>query len=60
LVIFYIAFGTILILKGAVIAQTMYDVAQKLSRMEYGWLIIVGFMSATFFSSCFHHPFQII
>jgi len=44
LVIFYIALGTALILKGAVIAQAMYDVAQKLSHMEYGWLIILGFM----------------
>lgn len=43
--VFYIVLGTILILKGAVIAQAMYDLAQKLSHMEYGWLIIIGFMS---------------
>jgi len=41
---FYIALATIFILKGATIAQAMYDVAQKLSHMEYGWLIILGFM----------------
>lgn len=47
LVVFYIVLGTALILKGAVIAQTLYNVAQKLSHMEYGWLIILGFMSAS-------------
>lgn len=47
LVIFYIAFGALLIIKGKVITQTMYDVAQKLSHMEYGWLIILGFMSTS-------------
>jgi hypothetical protein len=25
----------------------MYDLAQKLSHMKYGWLIILGFMSAS-------------
>jgi len=41
---FYIALGTVLILKGAVIAQALYDLAQRLSHMKYGWLIIIGFM----------------
>jgi len=41
---FYIALATIFILKGAIIAQAMYDLAQKLSHMKYGWLIILGFM----------------
>jgi len=44
LIAFYIALGTVLILKGAAIAQAMYDLAQKLSKMRYGWLVIIGFM----------------
>jgi len=44
LIISYIALGVALFLKGAVIAQAMYDLAQKLSHMEYGWLIILGIM----------------
>ncbi|KAF9783037.1 Golgi apparatus membrane protein TVP38 [Thelephora terrestris] len=44
LIAFYIALGTVLILKGKLIAQAMYDVAQKLSHMKYGWLIILGAM----------------
>jgi hypothetical protein len=51
LVAFYIALGTVFILKGAVIAQFLYDVAQKLSHMKYGWLAIIGFMSASLSSS---------
>jgi len=44
LIAFYIALGVVLIVKGAVIAQAMYDLAQKLSQMRYGWLIIIGIM----------------
>ncbi|KAF9653456.1 Golgi apparatus membrane protein TVP38 [Thelephora ganbajun] len=44
LITFYITLGVVLVLKGAVIAQAMYDLAQKLSNMKYGWLIILGFM----------------
>jgi len=50
LIAFYIALATALILKGAVIAQALYDLAQKLSHMKYGWLIIIGFMSASSYS----------
>jgi len=32
-------------------AQVMYDLAQKLSHMEYGWLIILVFMSGSLSSS---------
>jgi len=48
---FYIALAAALILKGAVIAQAMYDLAQVLSHMKYGWLIILGFMGAPSSSS---------
>jgi len=44
LIAFYIALAVVLILKGAVIAQAMYDFAQKLSQMKYGWIIIIGIM----------------
>jgi len=47
LIAFYIALAVVLIVKGAVIAQAMYDLAQKLSHMKYGWLIILGFMGAS-------------
>jgi len=52
LIAFYIALGVVLIVKGAVIAQAMYDLAQKLSQMRYGWLIIIGIMSASSFVIC--------
>lgn len=55
LVSFYIALATILILKGAVIAQAMYDVAQKLSHMKYGWLIILGSMIVVSFPPLMGH-----
>ena len=43
------------------IAQAMYDLAQKLSHMKYGWLIIIGFMSASLsspptFNVVLHYP----
>jgi len=44
LIAFYITLAVVIILKGAVIAQAMYDLAQKLSQMKYGWLIILGIM----------------
>jgi len=44
LIAFYIALAVVIILKGAAIAQAMYDLAQKLSHMKYGWLIILGFI----------------
>jgi len=44
LIAFYIALAAVFILKGAAIAQVMYDLAQKLSHMKYGWLIILVFM----------------
>jgi len=44
LIVFYIALGAVLIIRGKVIAQAMYDLAQKLSHMKYGWLIILGAM----------------
>lgn len=47
MIAFYIGLGTVLILKGAAIAQAMHDVAQKLSHMKYGWLVIIGFMGAS-------------
>lgn len=51
LIAFYIALAIVLVLKGAVIAQAMYDLAQKLSHMKYGWLIILGIMSTLSHSS---------
>ena len=48
LIAFYIALAVVIVLKGAAIAQVMYDLAQKLSHMKYGWLLIIGFMSALF------------
>lgn len=55
LIIFYIGLSTVLILKGAVIAQAMYDVAQKLSHMKYGWLVILGSMVVISFPPMMGH-----
>lgn len=55
LIVFYIGLSTVLILKGAVIAQAMYDVAQKLSHMKYGWLVILGSMVVISFPPMMGH-----
>lgn len=55
LIAFYAGLAAVLILKGAVIAQAMYDVAQKLSHMKYGWLAIIGFMIAISFPPMISH-----
>ena len=41
LAMFYIALGTFLVMVGADrIAQTMYNFAQKISHLRFGWMIL--------------------
>jgi hypothetical protein len=41
LLLFYISLGTfIVIVRPARIAQYLYDIAQKIARYPYGWLIL--------------------
>ena len=45
LLIFYVALGTFLIVVGADrIAQTMYDFAQKISHLRFGWTILLAML----------------
>ena len=38
---FYVALGTFLVMVGADrIAQTMYDFAQQISHLRFGWMIL--------------------
>jgi len=55
LITFYIALGIVIIVKGAVIAQALYDLAQKLSQMKYGWLIVLGIMIVISFPPMLGH-----
>ncbi len=48
LIAFYTALGTFFGIVGAdKIAQTMYNVAQKISHLQFGWLILVAAMSTS-------------
>lgn len=41
LALFYVALGTFLVWVGADrIAQNMYDFAQKISHLKFGWMIL--------------------
>lgn len=49
LAVFYIALATFLITIGADrIGQTMYDFAQKISHLRYGWLILGAILGIIF------------
>ncbi|KAI0747440.1 Golgi apparatus membrane protein TVP38 [Irpex lacteus] len=53
LIVFYIALGTFFGVVGAdKIAQTMYNVAQKISHLQFGWLILVAAMTVISFPPC--------
>ncbi|KAI0693578.1 hypothetical protein BC835DRAFT_1353287 [Cytidiella melzeri] len=53
LVLFYVALGTFFFVVGADrIAQTMYDFAQKISHLRFGWLILVAIMTVISFPPC--------
>ena len=43
LALFYVALGTFLVWVGADrLAQAMYDFAQKISHLQFGWLLLAG------------------
>lgn len=45
LAVFYVALGSFLVWVGADrLAQTMYDFAQKLSHLQFGWAILGGLL----------------
>ncbi|KAJ3528280.1 hypothetical protein NM688_g8019 [Phlebia brevispora] len=56
LAIFYAALGTFLVWVGADrIAQSMYDLAQKISHLRFGWLILAGMIVVISFPPCIGH-----
>ncbi|THH02411.1 hypothetical protein EW026_g436 [Hermanssonia centrifuga] len=56
LAVFYIALATFLITIGADrIGQTMYDFAQKISHLRYGWLILGAILVGISFPPCIGH-----
>lgn len=45
LAVFYISLGSFMVWVGADrIAQSMYDFAQKISHLQFGWLILGGML----------------
>ena len=43
--LFYVALGTFAVVVGADrIAQTMYDFAQRISHLRFGWMILVAIL----------------
>ncbi|TCD67687.1 Tlg2-vesicle protein [Steccherinum ochraceum] len=56
LAVFYVSLGAFLISVGADrIGQTMYDVAQRLSNLRFGWMIIGAVMVVISFPPCTGH-----
>ena len=50
LLLFYVALGTFLVVVGADrIAQSMYDLAQKISHLPYGWMILGAMLGIAYF-----------
>ncbi|KIP12719.1 hypothetical protein PHLGIDRAFT_113319 [Phlebiopsis gigantea 11061_1 CR5-6] len=56
LVVFYICLGTFLVVVGADrIAQTMYNLAQKVSHLRFGWAILLAAMVLISFPPAIGH-----
>ncbi|KAI0082592.1 Golgi apparatus membrane protein TVP38 [Panus rudis PR-1116 ss-1] len=54
--LFYVALGTFLIVVGADrIGQTMYNLAQKISHLKFGWLILGAVLVVISFPPCVGH-----
>jgi len=56
LALFYVALGTFLIYMGADrIGQTMYDLAQRVSHLRFGWMILGSALVVISFPPCIGH-----
>ncbi|KAK7695472.1 hypothetical protein QCA50_000108 [Cerrena zonata] len=56
LILFYIALGTFLIIIGPDrIGQTMYNLAQKISHLRFGWMILGAILIVISFPPCIGH-----
>ncbi|KAI0796582.1 Golgi apparatus membrane protein TVP38 [Abortiporus biennis] len=56
LALFYISLATFLIIVGPDrIGQTMYDLAQKISHLKFGWLLLGGILVVISFPPCVGH-----
>ncbi|EIN10723.1 Golgi apparatus membrane protein TVP38 [Punctularia strigosozonata HHB-11173 SS5] len=56
LILFYVALGTfIIVVRPGRIAQYLYDLAQKIARYPYGWLILGAVIVIISFPPCIGH-----